>query len=147
MIPNYILIENFMSHRRTEIDCTKFDTTLILAKDRSNPRESNGVGKSVIYHAIKFALFGDYPTSVIDKVIRDGTEKCKVIFDFNEGNRLFRIERTRKKGKSDIKLMESINGSFELFNNKDQKTSTETHNEILKLININSKAFSNSVLF
>ena len=69
MDPHYLLIEDFMSHRRTEIDCTKFDSALIVGQDKSNPRESNGVGKSVIYHAIKYALFGTYPTSVVDKII------------------------------------------------------------------------------
>ena len=146
MIPVYLMIENFMSHKYTEIDCTQFDSTLILAQEKSNPRESNGIGKSVIYHAIKYVLFGDYPTSVIEKIVRDGTDGCRVVFDFEHNSRIFRIERSRKKGKSDIKLFEKIDGVFE-DKNKEQKTTTETHNEIIKLININSNAFSNSVLF
>jgi len=145
MDPHYILIENFMSHRRTEIDCTKFDSVLIIGQDKSNPRESNGVGKSVIYHAIKYALFGTYPTSVVDRVVRDGSEGCRVIFDFALGSKVFRIERSRRKSKSYLNLTEMVDDSF--LNKKTQKTTTETHEEILRLIKVNDNAFSNSVLF
>ncbi|KKN61005.1 hypothetical protein LCGC14_0526300 [marine sediment metagenome] len=151
MDPQYLLIEDFMSHKRTEIDCTQFDSALIVGQDKSNPRESNGVGKSVIYHAIKYALFGTYPTSVVDKIVRDGTEGCKVIFDFKLGSRIFRAERSRKKGKTNLQLKEKINNKWPDEDNKQgkksQKTTTETHEELLKLIKINDNAFSNSVLF
>ena len=108
MDPQYLLIEDFMSHRRTEIDCTKFDSVLIVGQDKANPRESNGVGKSVIYHAIKYALFGSYPTSVVDKIVRDGAEGCKVTFDFKIDSRIFRIERSRKKNKTNLLLKEKL---------------------------------------
>ncbi len=152
MDPHYILIEDFMSHRRTEIDCTKFDSALIVGQDKSNPRESNGVGKSVIYHAIKYALFGTYPTSVVDKIVRDGTEGCKVTFDFALGSRIFRVERARKRGKPYLSLKEKVGGKWpadesDKRGKKTQKTATETHEELLKLIRINDNAFSNSVLF
>ncbi|MDP2683536.1 MAG: SMC family ATPase [bacterium] len=151
MDPQYLLIEDFMSHRRTEIDCTVFDSSLIIGQDKANPRESNGVGKSVIYHAIKYALFGSYPTSVVDKVIRDGTEGCSVTYDFKLGDRIFRVKRGRRKNKTSLTLKEKIGGKWptdeDQQGTKDQKTLTETHEELIKLIKINDNAFSNSVLF
>lgn len=148
MIPHYLLIEDFMSHRRTEIDCTKFNTALIIGQSKLNSRESNGVGKSVIYHAIKYALFGAYPTSVVDNIVRDGTDGCSVTFDFELGPRIFRIIRGRRKGKSHIKLIEKIGDSWDTTNSdKNQKTSTETNKELAKLIRVNCNAVQNSVLF
>lgn len=151
MDPQYLLIEDFMSHRRTEIDCTLFDSALIVGQDKANPRESNGVGKSVIYHAIKYALFGSYPTSIVDKIVRDGAEGCKVTFDFKIDSRTFRVERSRKKKKTTLLLKEKLKGKWPSDTNnqgkKSQKTTTETHDELLKLIKINDSAFGNSVLF
>jgi DNA repair exonuclease SbcCD ATPase subunit len=147
MDPKYLLIEDFMSHRRTEIDCTKFDSALIVGKNKANPRESNGVGKSVIYHAIKYALFGKAPTSIVEKIIRDDTKEGKVTFDFELSGRIFRIKRSRTKTKARVELHEKIGDTWESADKKNQKTSTETHDEIQKLISINCNAFENSVLF
>lgn len=151
MDPQYLLIEDFMSHRRTEIDCTQFDVALIIGQGKSNPRESNGVGKSVVYHAIRYALFGVYPTSVVDKIVRDGADGCKVTYDFKLGTRIFRVERSRKNGKPWLSLKEKINDKWPDDQNKagkkTQKTTTETHDELLKLIKLNDNAFNNSVLF
>jgi DNA repair exonuclease SbcCD ATPase subunit len=147
MDPKYLLIEDFMSHSRTEIDFALFDSALIVGQDKSNPRESNGVGKSVIYHAIKYAILGTYPTSVVDKIVRDGTDGCKVTFDFGLDSRTFRIERSRRNKKTNLILKEQIGGIWCEQSAKDQKTATETHDELLKLIKINSIAFDNAVLF
>jgi DNA repair exonuclease SbcCD ATPase subunit len=128
-----------MSHRCTEIDCTSFDSILVLGKTKANENESNGVGKSVLFHAIKFALYGVCPTSVLDKVIRDGTDMCKVIFDFNINSIIYRIERTRKRGKSsDVEFKEKTETSWKSIS---AKTSSKTDEEIKKIIRISANGF------
>ena len=145
MDPKYILIENFMSHKRTEIDCTKFQSVLIIGQLKSNPRESNGVGKTVIFHAIEYALFGTYPTSVIDGIVRDGTDVAKVVFDFIINDDIYRVERVRRKGKgTDVHLSKWSNDEFIDIS---QRTSTDTHKMLQKLIKINITSFKNSVQF
>ena len=96
MNPQFISIKNFMSHRCTEIDCTQFDSVLIMAQDHFDPRVSNGVGKTAIFSAIEYALFGTYPTSVIDGIVRDNTDLCQVTFDFIFNGLFYRIYRERK---------------------------------------------------
>jgi len=146
MDPQFISIKNFKSHSRTEIDCTGFKSVLIMAQDHSDPRISNAVGKTAIFDAIEYALFGTYPTSVLDGIVRDGTDLCEVIFDFELDGEIYRVERSRRRGKSsDCQLFVKLSdGSW---NPKSQRTTTETHNAIQELIKINAKVFRNSVLF
>ena len=70
MIPRRICLEDFMSHGRTEIDCTAFDSILIVGQNKNNLRESNGVGKTTIFYAIDYVLFGVVPSDTIDEIIR-----------------------------------------------------------------------------
>ena len=61
----YILIEDFMSHNRSEIDCSQFQSVLIVGQSDSNPRISNGIGKSVkIFRLTKISI---YPTGIVQK--------------------------------------------------------------------------------
>ncbi|MAE86128.1 MAG: hypothetical protein CMB80_25550, partial [Flammeovirgaceae bacterium] len=146
MDPQFISIKNFMSHRCTEIDCTQFESALIMGQDHADPRVSNGVGKTAIFSAIEYALFGTHPTSVLDGIVRDGTDLCEVTFDFELDGSVYRVERERRRGKSsDCRLFERLpDGTWDP---KSQRTATDTHNEIQKLLKVNAKVFRNSVLF
>lgn len=146
MDPQFISIKNFMSHKCTEIDCTQFESALIMGQDHSDPRVSNGVGKTAIFAAIEYALFGTHPTSVLDGIVRDGTDLCEVTFDFELDGSVYRVERERRRGKSsDVKLFARMSDGT--WDSRSQRTATETHNEIQKLLKINAKVFRNSVLF
>lgn len=145
MDPRYILIEDLMSHRRTEIDFTQFQSALIMGQLKNNPRESNGVGKTVIFHAIEYVLFGTYPTSSIDDIVRDGTDMCRVTFDFALGSNVFRIERARRKAKSSTIKLFKFNG--DLLEDISQRTTTDTNKLLQQLIKINVSSFRNSVQF
>ena len=149
MDPQYLYIENFMGHKRTSIDCTQFQTALIVGKSKSDPRESNGVGKTTIFYAIEYALFGIFPTSVVDNVVRDDCNSCKVVFDFAIGDAIYRVERIRsiKSKRSYLYFYQKRGDDWESPIKLTQKTPTETHSELIKKIKINFKAFKNSVLF
>lgn len=141
MDPELLIIENFMCHRYTEIDCTKFQSALIMGQSKSDPRESNGIGKTTIFHAIEYALFGTYVTDVVDDVVRDGTDMCVVTFEFSIDNDVYRVERSRRlKKTSDVSLFK--NGA-----DISQKTPTATNEELQKIIKINVNSFKNSVQF
>lgn len=145
MEPVYLSIENFMSHRKTEIDFTKFQTALIMGRFKSNPLESNGVGKTVFYNSIKWVLFGVYPTDTIDKIVRDETDFAKVYFDFKIDDKIYRIIRKRTLGKNTNTVLKEKRGNR--WENISQKTPSETHKEILKLLKINVTSFENSCEF
>lgn len=141
-----IFIENFMIHKCTDIDCTKFNSVLIVGNNSNNERVANGVGKSTIFKAIDYALFGEHATKTLDKIIRDGSQKAKVSLEFTNNIGTFRVTRTRsRKGKSELFLEQELSdGSWQSLN---QKTPTETELELSKLIKISYSAFKNSVLF
>jgi DNA repair exonuclease SbcCD ATPase subunit len=146
MEPLYICLENFLTHRKSEIDCSGFDSVLIFAEDKDNPEISNGVGKTTIFYAIEYALFGTVPSDTIDEVIRDGEDSCRVEFSFKLDEKIYKVERIRKKNskKTYVNLFEFVGDKWE---NKSHKTASETHEYIQKLIKISASAFRNSVLF
>ncbi len=146
MKPLRIYLENFMSHSLTDIDCTQFNSVLIIGKNKYNDRESNGVGKTTIFKAIDYALFGEYHTKTVDKIVLDGQERCKVIFEFEVPTGIFKIVRSRNKksGKSDLRLYEQRAG---IWHDISQKTSSECETEITKIIKISYRTFKNSILF
>lgn len=45
MIPLRLVLENFISHVKSELDFTKFDAALLIGAHSGNPYVSNGVGK------------------------------------------------------------------------------------------------------
>lgn len=147
MKPVYLLLEDFCSHRSTEIDFTKFRSALIVGKNKKDPDISNGVGKTSIIKAIEFALYGSEAAPLnVDRFVRDDTDKCNVTFDFEIKSEIYRIKRSRnrKTSKSDIRLYKKEDVEYKDIS---QKTSKETHVELLKLIKISRSAFLNAIVF
>lgn len=145
MRPLRIFLSNFMGHRLTDIDCTQFQSVLIVAANRNDSRESNGLGKTTIFRAIEYALFGKAPAN-LDKIVRDGCDKCEVIFEFEVNGGVYRVTRTRNKktSKSEVFLAQKINDKWE---DVSQKTPSQTEAELAKLIKITHVAFCHSVFF
>ena len=146
MDPQYLLIEDFCGHRRSEIDCTAFSSALIVGQRGDDQRQSNGEGKTTIFYAIEYALFGVVVSETIDEIVRDGCDFCSVTFDFSIKEGLFRVVRIRRR--------KSKKSYLELYRYEDQKwvdisnkTPTETQTELLKLIKISNVTFRSSVLF
>ena len=144
MLPKRIYLENFMGHIKSDIDCTKFSSCLIVGKNKNNPNISNGVGKSTIYKAIEYVLYGEYACDKIEEIIRDGADSCKVIFEFEIEKVDYQIIRQRGKSGTNIYLNKLVGEKWESFS---AKTNTQTEAELLKLIKISYKAFKNSISF
>lgn len=145
MKPLRIYLKNFMNHRLTEIDCTNFQSVLIVGKSQKNERISNGVGKTTIFRAIEYALFNQSHATTLDRVVREGKKKAIVEFDFELNGEVYRIYRHRTAtGAADVRLYKKINGEF---TSTSERTPTATDNAIRDLIKISHKAFTYSVLF
>ena len=144
MLPKRIYLQNFMGHIESDIDCTKFTSCLIVGKNKNNPNVSNGVGKSTIYKAIDFVLYGEYACDKIEEIIRDDADSCKVIFEFEMDKSDYQVIRQRGKSGTHIYLSRLVSGAWESISGK---TNTQTETELLKLIKISFKAFKNSILF
>lgn len=145
MRPLRIILEDFMSHKFTDIDCTQFNSVLVVGRNRNDSRKSMGVGKSNIFKAIEYAIFGESQIK-LDKIIRYNCERCRVTFEFEISNEIYKIvrSRVRKSAKSDLRMFHKVNNDWIDIT---QKTSTETEQELLKIIKISHIAFRSSILF
>lgn len=156
MKPLRLIIKDFMCYDESVINFN-FQSALIVGRATNNDLHSNGVGKSTIFKAIEYALFNEVGTN-LEKIIRDDTQKCKVIFDF-ELDSIYRVIRSRnKKGINDLSLFvrNSVDEDEYTFledtNDKYWKSLTcrrvsDTEKELNKVIKINYDSFRNTVHF
>lgn len=141
-----LIIENFLCYHRAEIDCTQFNSALIVAEQDHNDRYSNGCGKSTIFRALEYVLFGYYDSKTIDEIIRWGQTVAQVTVEIIEDGQKYKIIRSRnsKTRKSDLQLFQFKNDQWVSI---EQKTNSETEVELAKIIKINHSTFRNSVIF
>lgn len=136
--------EDFMKHRHTVVDCTAFQSAVIIGQTNNNLRKSMAVGKTTIFKGIEYAFFNFAPFNM-EKIVRHGSEKCRVRVDFEVASGTYRVTRARtKKGKADLRLFK-----YELDDWQDitQKTAKETETELAKIIGISHGAWRASILF
>src|SRR5580698_5301081 len=91
MIPKRVTLENFLIFgTKTEIAFTDDEPLWVL----SGP---NGVGKSAVFDAITFCLFGAHRGGAkeIDPLIRHGANGFSVSFEFEFNEMNFKITRNR----------------------------------------------------
>jgi len=155
--PIYLNIENFMCHEKSTIDFSQFSAALIVGKISGNDLYSNGVGKTTLFKAIEYALFNASDVN-LDKLVRDDCKSCKVIFDFQIDDSVYRVVRSRsKKGTSDLSLYKKIDvnntdphqESVDEASWKDisSRRAPDTEKDLVSLIKINPKSFRSTVHF
>lgn len=145
MRPNKITLSNFMSHEFSSIDCNLFNSALVVAKEKGDDSISNAVGKSTIFHALEYALYGTYPTPLLEQVVRDGTDKCYVEVEFeNQGSEL-KVKRGRSaSGRSDLRLWHKDGKEWVSVS---ERTMPDTDKKLQEIIGISQKAFRYSVMY
>lgn len=144
MIPAYLSIENFMCHEKSEISFKDFQNALIIGKIENNDMYSNGVGKSTIFRAIEYVLFGQSDSS-LDKIIRDDQDFCKVSFDFIINDQEYRVVRKRSsKGATEISLFKK---NADVWKDISGRRSSDTNSELEKILKINHKIFRSIAYF
>lgn len=161
MEPLRLYIENFTCHSNSYIDFTQFNSALIIGKVDNNDLYSNGVGKTSIFKAIEYVLFNQADMN-LEKIIRDDTSLCRIVFDFSINKQEYRVARTRTKKSTDLSLFQKKNdnlfhiekdGIYEpIFNEEFWKDisgrrAIDTEKELNKLIKINYKSFRTIVHF
>lgn len=141
-----LIIEDFMNIKHADIDCTVFDSCLIVGREKNNEFKSNGTGKSTIFSAIRYVVFGDVPTSTLDKAVRDGAEKCRVEYHFELLSNTYKIVRSRtvKSKTSDLELYQLSNGNWVSISGR---SPSATDRKLKDIIKITSNAFRYSVFF
>lgn len=85
------------------------DNGLLLIDGWNHDTQSaNGAGKSAIFHALSWGIYGQYPRGVsITDFVRQGSKNAKVAVDIELSNgRVLRVERGRPKS-----FLATLNGS------------------------------------
>jgi DNA repair exonuclease SbcCD ATPase subunit len=164
MLPLRLFISNLSCHENSFIDFSQFNSAIIIGRKENDDLHSNGTGKSSIFIAIEYCLFGECPFS-LDKIIRDDADACRVVLDFSIDDQIYRISRKRtRRGTSDLTLLMQNNtpnpSYYKIIKNDyfpvDDKTfwndisgrrASDTERYIEKLIKTNIKSFRNSIHF
>ncbi|MCZ2343271.1 MAG: SMC family ATPase [Bacteroidales bacterium] len=103
MIPHRVVLENFLSFGSPATDIRFQDEPLWVI---SGP---NGIGKSSIFDAITYALFGCHRGGKgqgMDQLIHHGARGFRIEFEFGFAGRNYRIIRNRENKKSVDRLYE-----------------------------------------
>jgi len=146
MIPEKLVIKNFLSHSHSVVDFNNFDIALIVGAYDGNEDQSNGAGKTAVLDGIMWSLFGKSRHRKKDGIVKRDTKCCEVEFSFKIEKKLYRIIRRRDKvlGESDVIFEQWNNSKYE---NISCDTNTATDKKIIETINVNSDVFINSVYF
>lgn len=168
MKPLRLYIKDFICYENGYVDFTEFSSALIVGKKENNDMYSNGVGKTTIFKAMEYVLFNQ-SDSPLERVIRDDTNACQVVFDFLIGDQEYRLARSRtKKGSTDLTLLQrnGVDGELgEVLHSSNEEPflskketekywkdisgsrATDTEKNVAKLIKLNHKAFISTALF
>lgn len=147
LLPSKLKLENFFSHRASEVDFSQFQSSLLVGNVDGDYGKSNGSGKSVIMQSILWCLYNKSRATSADDVIMWGEEKCVVSLDFIHDGKEYLIKRTRFRSTSTSTVELFVMGDDGKFTSLSGSTSGETNDRIVKLLKIDYKTFVNSTYF
>ncbi|MCS7103364.1 MAG: SMC family ATPase, partial [Candidatus Korarchaeum sp.] len=111
-----VYLENFGSHRRTEITFSDGINAII---------GNNGAGKTTILEAIAYALYHRTDRS-LEELIMIGTPKMRVELEFEVGGRSYLVIRERSRdGTTSAELYEIAHGSRKFLQRDQTKVSSQ----------------------
>lgn len=132
MILERLSMENFKSHKNTQID---FNTGISIIIGE------NGAGKSSILEAVSFALFKQYSGRKVESLIRNGKQKMGVELDFFSNGRSYRVSRIRGPSGSRTQLKIKEERGYHTLTSKDKQVTKE----IQRILDIDSALFLNAI--
>jgi DNA repair exonuclease SbcCD ATPase subunit len=131
---------NFYSFKHLELDLTKYNGIVRIEGKNKDSEGSNGSGKSSIFEAIVFGIFG--------KTIRKSTEESivnnssgrdtMVVVELIKGNERISIHRTKRPSSLNLFVNDQ---------NRNKETALETQKLIEELLETDYKSFLASVVF
>jgi exonuclease SbcC len=113
-----------------------------------NPDIANGVGKSSIMEAIRFALYGKCKYSTKSKVVKRGKSSCKVEFVFSVDGDEYKIVRSlsAKTGIITLDFTKKVGDEYKP-EGYTCDTPSATNRKIIETVGMNDDTFVNIVYF
>ncbi len=139
MIPNKLRVSGFLSYQDpVELDFTGLELACISG--------SNGAGKSSLLDAITWALFGEARCREDDALINSHVGAAEVIFDFDYEGQLYRIQRSKPRGKTTLLefYVLSPDGTWRTLT---EKSVRETENRLRQILRLDYETFINASFF
>jgi DNA repair exonuclease SbcCD ATPase subunit len=137
-----VVIDEFGPFEHAELDLYRRGLVLIKGDNRdTTAADSNAAGKTSIFRAIAWALFGDtIEGDKTDEVVRKGQKSCAVSVEWSDGEDLYRVQRARL----------GANPKFVLERNGQDISGAvvrDTQAEVHRLLGMDFRTFRNTVLY
>lgn len=135
MIPLQLTLKNFLSYRDATLNFKGLHTACICG--------ANGAGKSSLLEAITWVVWGKSRAATEDDVIHGGGNNVRVDFEFSCNQQVYRIIRSRTRGKSSSLefQIETKAGNFRSITAKGLRA---TQDEIVACLRLDYDTFTNS---
>lgn len=135
MIPLQLTLKNFLSYRDATLNFKGLHTACICG--------ANGAGKSSLLEAITWVVWGKSRAATEDDVINGGGNNVRVDFDFSCNNQVYRVIRSRTRGRSSSLefQVETESGNFRAITAKGLRA---TQDEIIACLKLDYDTFTNS---
>lgn len=134
MIPLQLTLKNFLSYRDVTLDFRGLHTACICG--------ANGAGKSSLLEAITWVIWGQSRAASEDDAIHMGSENVRVDFQFISDNQIYRIIRSRDRGRSSsLDFQVESNGRFRSLTGKGLRATQEY---IISSLRLDYDTFINS---
>jgi exonuclease SbcC len=138
MIPLKLSIAGFLSYQeKVELDFTDFQIACVSG--------TNGAGKSTIFDAITWAIFG-IARSRDDSLLNHASDEAEVIFDFIYENQEYRIQRIKARDKTTLLEfnVRKEDGEFAILT---EHALRETQKRIETTLKLDYETFINAAFF
>ena len=135
MILNKIKLEDFVSHKNTELDLGLGINVVV---------GPNGAGKTSILDGISFALFNEYSNrGKKENLVNSRAKRCRVWLSFTEGGVCYDVEwRMEKRGSAHGSFFRTIDGKRILLARDGERSVSK---EIQKVLGIDKSMFLQSI--
>lgn len=147
MTPLFLKLENFFSHKESEIDFTQFSSALLIGNVEGDYDVSNGCGKSAIFEGLLWCLFNKSRVAAMNDIIMWGENECMVTIEFSHDQNTYRIRRLRSRVSSTSTVAFDIKDESGEWMDISRSTSKLTNEEIENRIKFDYKTFVNSAYF
>lgn len=147
MIPEYLKIENFFSHKNSEVNFSDFNSALLIGNTEGDYDKSNGSGKSSIFEGILWCLFNKSRVAMMDDIVRWGETACSVSLEFKHDGKRYLVKRSRNRANSTSAVEFFAQDKLGEWDDISCSTSGDTNSKIESVIKLDHKTFVNSVYF